>query len=235
MPLTFPYPVEANITDDMAMPGLAVIYGDGHKSRSSNGLKIPKTIWNIQCPLADKKDEHKLEDFIRSVGNHTPFLWKSPRDDKPYMYFITGKIGGRYRMGGGVKKDFFVRSMQFESERRVGTNTLPSIVLLTLPIASLVPVDKTGLRVVMTRARSVDTVVNVFQLPYSYYTQQATDYLITPTILAGNNSVFVPRGIIPPNFGTFGKFVYQIHSGRGYVLPDSTRPDLLITVEITYP
>ena len=118
MPLTFPYPVEANITDDMAMPGIAVIYGDGHKSRSSNGLKIPKTIWNIQCPLADKKDGYKLEYFIRIVGNHTPFLWKSPRDDKPYLYFIAGKISGRYRLGGGVKKDFFVRSMQFESERR---------------------------------------------------------------------------------------------------------------------
>lgn len=235
MAITFPYPVEANITDDMAMPGIAVIYGDGHKSRSSNGLKIPKTIWNIQCPLADKKDQHKLEDFIRSVGNHTSFLWKSPRDDRPYLYFITGKVEGRYRLGGGDKKDFFVRTMQFENERRVGANTLPSIAQISLPLAYLVPVDKTGFRVVMSRARSTNTIINLYQIPYSAYTQILAEYNITATILAGSTSVFVRRADIPANFASFGKFVYSILAGTGYVLPDITRPELLLTLEITYP
>ena len=112
--LTFPFPVKADINDEMSLPSIVLSYGDGNKQRSPDGLNLPKTIWNIQCPVASKSQSAVLQSFLLSVGNHVPFLWQSPRDTKPEFYYITGKVSSTYRLGGGKKPDFFVRSMQFE-------------------------------------------------------------------------------------------------------------------------
>lgn len=111
---SFPYRVRAEITDETSLPSIVLTMGDGYKYRYPDGLNIPKTIWNIECPLNDRNAEANLEAFLQRVGNNIPFLWQSPRDCQPRYYFIVGKIGGRYRMGGGAKKDFFVRTFQFE-------------------------------------------------------------------------------------------------------------------------
>jgi len=114
MILTFPFRVRANIPDEMSLPSIVLTMGDGYKYRYPDGLNLPKTIWNIECPLDNPSSESSLQAFLKEVGNDKPFLWQSPRDCQPRLYFIMGKIGGRYRMGGGSKKDFFVRTMQFE-------------------------------------------------------------------------------------------------------------------------
>ena len=110
----FPYRVRAEITDEVSLPSIVLTMGDGYKYRYPDGLNLPKTIWNIECPLDDRNAETNLEAFLERVGNDVPFMWQSPRDCQPRYYFIVGKVGGRYRVGGGAKKDFFVRSMQFE-------------------------------------------------------------------------------------------------------------------------
>jgi phage-related protein len=109
MTLTFPFPVKANISDEMSLPSIILTYGDGYKQRRQDGLNLPRTIWNIECPLAKKTDALTLQAFLIDVGNSKPFLWQSPRDTKPEFYYIVGKIGGQYRLGGGSKPDFFCK------------------------------------------------------------------------------------------------------------------------------
>ena len=127
--LTFPFPVKADINDEMSLPSIVLSYGDGNKQRSPDGLNVPKTIWSIQCPIDSKAQSADLQSFLISVGNHVPFLWQSPRDTKPEFYYITGKIGGTYRLGGGKKPDFFVRTMQFEyANISFGSGIIPAYV-----------------------------------------------------------------------------------------------------------
>ena len=106
----FPYRVRAEITDEVSLPSIVLTMGDGYKYRYPDGLNLPKTIWNIECPLDDRNAETNLEAFLERVGNDVPFMWQSPRDCQPRYYFIVGKVGGRYRVGGGAKKDFQANS-----------------------------------------------------------------------------------------------------------------------------
>jgi len=181
MTLTFPYPVKADITDEMSLPSIVLSYGDGCKQRSPDGLNLPKTVWNIQCPLDSKAKAIALKAFLINVGNSIPFLWQSPLDTKPEFYYITGKIGGSYRLGGASKPDFFVRTMQFEYANIAIVSSIVIQPTFT-PTVSVDSVASTGWVVSRTGSVSLPLIVNL--------TLTVTPISGTPTIV--NKIVTIP-------------------------------------------
>ena len=218
--ITFPFPVKADLNDEMSLPSIILSYGDGNKQRSPDGLNLPKTVWNIQCPVDSKARSAALQSFLVSVGNHIPFLWQSPRDAKPEFYYIAGKIGGTYRLGGGKKPDFFVRSMQFEY---ANINIVEAISIGSLPIAPPAAVsiiggtEATGFTISVATVQPTNTVIFVGRFYVGAYTGFLNDS-VTVTVLANSLSANLPFGNRMTT-ASFGSITASINpSGQLYVL-----------------
>lgn len=210
---TFPFPVKADLNDDMSLPSIVLSYGDGNKQRSPDGLNLPKTVWNIQCPVASKSQSATLQSFLIGVGNHIPFLWQSPRDTKPEFYYITSKVGGTYRLGGGNKPDFFVRSMQFEY---ANIAVVERITIITPPesLSIIGGTEATGFTISISATRSADTIVYLNRGYYSAYTNFLTEN-ITVTIPANLLSVNLPFGDRKTT-ASFGRISVSILNNPSY-------------------
>lgn len=236
MTLTFPYPVKADITDEMTLPSIVLSYGDGCKQRSPDGLNLPKTVWNIQCPLDSKAKGIALKAFLINVGNSIPFLWQSPLDTKPEFYYITGKIGGSYRLGGASKPDFFVRTMQFEYANIVIVPLTPIPIPIPIPIPTPVAsitgaTEATGFTLSISNVSLTNINFNLARTFTVYYTALNPTYF-TATIPAGSLSINIPFGSRnqDPRFPdpTFGNVLMSLYVGNGYV-QDSIKTNAYIS------
>jgi phage-related protein len=109
---TFPLPVEAEMTNSLAVTARSTQFGTGARQTKSGGIN-PIQKWEVSLALKSQVDRLTLETFLNTVGQTTAFQWRSPYDAGLENYRIEGQATFKKWNGGGKQPVYYTAQLTF--------------------------------------------------------------------------------------------------------------------------